>query len=106
MPGPGSPPAQPSDHAGWCACPILAAHAEMQRLSGLGLEITYSHTVAYIIAALREKHGCRRGQKGGPGWCYWYDAVSAASGNLVPDYSSVPELRRRREPGKDTGEYL
>lgn len=104
MPGPGSPQPQPSQHAGWCACPILAAHAEVERLAKLGLTISdYNPARTYVIAALRERHGCRRGQSGGPGWCYWADAVSIA-GDMQFD-NRVPLIRPQR-PGENTGEYL
>lgn len=104
MPGPGSPQPQPSDHAGWCACPVLAAHTEIQRLTRLGLIVDgYDPARAYVIAALRERHGCRRGQEG-VRHCYWNEALGFGSSGLRFD-DRVPEISPPR-PGRNTGEYL
>lgn len=100
MSAPGSPQAQPSEHAGWCDCPVLAAHAEVQRLATLGLVIDGFDLVrSYVIAALRERHGCRR-QRGG--YCYWDMAVGHGGNTLRAD-ESVPRIGRS---GGQTGQYL
>jgi hypothetical protein len=105
MPGPGSPQPQPSDHAGWCSCPILAAARVLGELAETGMRMNahYSAAEPYVIAALRERHGCRRGQRG-VSECYWASALRY-TGVLEWD-KSIPEVRPRTPGAQGTGEYL
>jgi hypothetical protein len=105
MPGPGSPQPQPSEHAGWCSCPVLAAARVVGELAETGILVSGYYTAAepYVIAALRERHGCRKGQAGVTG-CYWASAVRSA-GVLKWD-ERIPDIRPRTPGAHGSGEYL
>lgn len=103
MAAPGSPPTQPSEHRGWCDCPVLAAQAEIQRLATMGMVLEgYDSARAYVIAALRERHGCH-GMQPGYGFCHWDMAISHASARLQTD-PNVPAIKGSSD-GK-SGVYL
>lgn len=101
MAAPGSPQAQPSEHRGWCDCPVLAAHAEIQRLAGMGLVFEgYDPARSYVVAALRERHGCHGTQHG---MCHWDMAIGHGGALRVDE--GVPKLKGSSSDGK-SGVYL
>jgi hypothetical protein len=93
-----------ADHDGYCACPLLRAAAEVERLAQIGMKLDgYDAARHLVVAALREKYGCRGPRK--VALCPWSAAVPYGR-SVSTDDQGVPEVKRNRTPGKDTGEYL
>jgi hypothetical protein len=83
-----------------CECPVLRFAAETERLVGMGLEVGgYDAVKHHIIAAVRQRYGCR-----GPGWNGWCPWNVVVGMSVAPSYR-VPEVHPHDGDGK-TGQYL
>lgn len=83
-----------------CKCPVLRAHAEMDRMMELGLiKGNYDPVRAVVIGRLRQRYGCHGAVRG---VCPWHLALY--SGGAIDARPDIPLLKGNGTG--NTGQYL
>lgn len=79
-----------ADHDGWCQCPLLRFAAEMERLAKYGMVASADTPDHLVIAALRERYGCRGPRGDICPWTRQYPGLRLESDRNVPLLHSRP----------------